>query len=120
MRVVVVGRGVFGLSAALALARGGHQVVVVGQRDPSASSEDISRIIRNDYPDAFHREWASEAIEAWNRWDPDGRRGLFHRSGLANLALQPLDGDGFVASSFVGLPTAAGWTASPSPNSSPS
>lgn len=106
MRVVVVGRGVFGLSAALALARGGHQVVVVGQRDPSASSEDISRIIRNDYPDTFHRAWASEAIEAWGRWDPDGRRGLFHSSGLANLSLQPLDGDGFVAASFAGLPTA--------------
>ncbi|MDX1449787.1 MAG: FAD-dependent oxidoreductase, partial [Acidimicrobiia bacterium] len=34
MHVVVVGRGVFGLSAALELSRQGHQVVVVGQRDP--------------------------------------------------------------------------------------
>ena len=71
MRVLVIGRGVFGLSAALSLRQRGHQVVVVGTRDGNAASEDTSRIIRNDYAgDAFHTAWADEAIEGWlrGRW----------------------------------------------------
>lgn len=106
MRVIVVGRGIFGLSAALGLARVGHEVVVVGLRDPAASSEDISRIIRNDYPDSFHREWATEALEGWEQWDPHARRGMFHRTGLANLSLSPDPADGFVGASRTGLPDA--------------
>ncbi|MEX1271875.1 MAG: FAD-dependent oxidoreductase, partial [Acidimicrobiia bacterium] len=70
MRVLVIGRGVFGLSAALSLRQSGHQVVVVGTRDGLAASEDSSRIIRNDYGgDVFHTTWADEAIEGWRRWN---------------------------------------------------
>lgn len=106
MRVIVVGRGVFGLSASLGLARAGHEAVVVGLRDPAASSEDISRIIRNDYPDLFHREWATEALTGWEQWDPDGRRGLFYRTGLANLSVSPTPVEGFVGASQAGIPDA--------------
>ena len=106
MRVIVVGRGVFGLAASLGLARAGHDVVVVGIRDPGASSEDISRIIRNDYPDAFHRDWATQALAGWAEWDPDGRRRLFHRTGLANLSVAPTPAEGFVGASRDGIPTA--------------
>lgn len=99
MRIIVVGRGVFGLTGALELARQGHAVVVVGPRDPGASSEDISRIVRNDYADAFHRDWAGRAIEGWLRWNAEAN--LFRPVGLANLSVGTMDG--FVAASFDGV-----------------
>lgn len=102
MRIVVVGRGIFGLTAAAELAARGHSVVVVGPRDPAASSEDISRIVRNDYADEFHRVWATEAIDRWAAWHADPP--LFHRVGLANLSLGPMEG--FVADSHAGIPAA--------------
>lgn len=104
MRALVIGRGVFGLASALALARLGHQVVVVGPRDPGAASEDRSRIIRNDYAaDEFHRAWAEEAIEGWRQWNAAAGRPLFHRVGLANLTQAPMEERPFAGGSFAHL-----------------
>ncbi|MDX1449115.1 MAG: FAD-dependent oxidoreductase, partial [Acidimicrobiia bacterium] len=52
------------------------------------------------------RDWAAAAIEGWERWDPDGRRSLFHRTGFANLSLEPLTDEGFIGRSLAGLPSA--------------
>ena len=107
MRVIVIGRGVFGLAAALSLKRKGHQVVVVGQRDPGASSEDISRIIRNDYAyDTHHTSWASEALDGWSRWNEEIGQPIFRRTGLANLTVVPLSPDSFAGASFASLEAA--------------
>lgn len=97
----MIGRGVFGLAASLALAQRGHEVVTVGLRDPGASSEDTSRIIRDDYADdTFHRNWAAEAMEGWLRWNETAESQLFHPVGLANLSLSAMRADSFVGSSF--------------------
>lgn len=107
MRVLVIGRGVFGLSAALSLRRSGHHVVVVGTRDSHAASEDTSRIIRNDYAgDDFHTTWADEAIEGWHRWNTESGMPLFSQVGLANLTLEPMDPTSFAGASHRSLPNA--------------
>lgn len=107
MRVIVVGRGVFGLSAALSVSAKGHDVLVVGLRDPGASSEDISRIIRNDYAgDAHHTAWAEEAIDGWQRWNGQTDRTLFSQTGFANLTLEPMRPGTFAGASFASLPDA--------------
>lgn len=99
MRVIVIGRGVFGLAAASAIVRRGHQVVVVGPRDSGAASEDISRIIRDDYAgDEFHRSWAGEAIDGWQRWNAS--EALFHQTGLATVTLEPMGATSFAGASF--------------------
>jgi sarcosine oxidase / L-pipecolate oxidase len=104
MRVLVIGRGVFGLGTALALAQRGQQVVVVGPRDPDASSEDTSRIIRNDYgQDEFHRSWAEEAIAGWQRWNVQASSALFRAVGLANLTLDAMSEESFAGASFRSL-----------------
>jgi sarcosine oxidase / L-pipecolate oxidase len=101
VRVIVIGRGVFGLAAAASLAESGQQVVVVGPRDPSSSSEDISRIVRDDYgDDDFHHRWAGEAVESWRRWNAESVAPLFHQTGLLNVSQDRMERGGFVASSF--------------------
>lgn len=105
--MIVVGRGVFGLSAALSLSARGHDVLVVGLRDPEASSEDISRIIRNDYAgDDFHTTWAEEAIDGWHRWNRQSDRPLFSQVGFANLTVEPMERASFAGASFASLPDA--------------
>lgn len=105
MRVIVIGRGVFGLAAASAIVRKGHQTVVVGPRDSGASSEDISRIIRDDYAaDEFHRSWASDAIDGWRRWNTSET--LFHPTGLASVTLEPMAAKSFAGASYASLASA--------------
>lgn len=105
VRVLVIGRGVFGLSAALSLRRRGHQVVVVGTRDGFSASEDTSRIIRNDYAaDEFHTTWADQAIEGWLRWNAEYDVPLFSQVGLANLTLEPMDPSSYAGASYRSLP----------------
>ena len=105
MRILVIGRGVFGLSAALSLRRRGHQVVVVGTRDGQAASEDTSRIVRNDYgSDGVHASWADEAIEGWLRWNAESDDPLFAQVGLANLTFEPMDPMSFAGASHRALP----------------
>lgn len=101
MQIIVIGRGVFGLAAAAALVTKGHQVIVVGPKDPAGSSEDSSRIIRNDYADdPFHRSWAEEAMDGWRRWNVDSDRELFQPVGFANLSLGPIAPGSFVGESL--------------------
>jgi sarcosine oxidase / L-pipecolate oxidase len=105
VRVLVIGRGVFGLSAALSLRASGHHVVVVGTRDGNSASEDTSRIIRNDYAgDVFHTTWADEAIEGWQRWNAESHVPLFSQVGLANLTLEPMDPTSYAGASYRSLP----------------
>ncbi|KAK5191996.1 hypothetical protein LTR99_006660 [Exophiala xenobiotica] len=82
--ILIVGAGVFGLSTALALRERGFSNITVLDRYnppvPDGSSNDISRIIRFDYTDAFYSRLAKEAIECWNSnslYTPH-----FHQSGF--------------------------------------
>lgn len=101
MRVLVIGRGVFGLSTALALAVRGHAVVVLGPRDGSAASEAVSRIVRNDYAaDPFHQSWAEEAMAVWERWSAEADEPMLHRVGLVNLTAEPMRVRPYVRESY--------------------
>lgn len=107
MQIIVIGRGVFGLAAAAALVKKGHQVIVVGPKDPTASSEDASRIVRNDYADdPFHRSWAEEAMAGWRLWNERSGGELFRPVGFANLSLGPIAHDSFVGDSLASLSAA--------------
>ena len=71
-KILVVGAGVFGTSAALELQLRGHSVTLM---DPGplphheASSTGVSKIIRADYgADTFYARFAHDCIPAWRRW----------------------------------------------------
>ena len=73
--VVVVGGGVFGLTAALALRRRGHAVTVhdrYGVPSSQGASVDSSRLVRADYgDDGFFMDLARDAIKGWHAWNLD-------------------------------------------------
>ncbi|KAF7554679.1 hypothetical protein G7Z17_g2731 [Cylindrodendrum hubeiense] len=70
-RIVVVGAGLFGLTAAHQLALEGYDNITVLDRHvppvPDGSSVDISRVIRFDYGDDAYLRMAYDAYEKWSK-----------------------------------------------------
>ena len=96
--IVVVGAGVFGLTAAWELRTRGWEVNVIDPGPvprPTAASTDISKVIRMDYgADDFYTAWAEEALAGWDRWNARWGRAFYHEDGFLLLAptrLQPGD-----------------------------
>jgi glycine/D-amino acid oxidase-like deaminating enzyme len=97
MRTVIAGAGIFGATAAVALARRGHRVTLVDPGPlphPLAESTDISKVVRLDYGgDALYTELAERALDGWRAWNRE--RPLFHETGVLFLSREPLAPGGF-------------------------
>ena len=103
--ILVVGGGVFGITAALELARRGRSVTLVERGSvphPEASSTDISKAVRMDYgDDEFYAELAANAIEGWHAWNRETADDpLYHECGILLLSAAPFERGGFEADSY--------------------
>jgi len=94
--IVIVGAGVFGLTAAWELSLRGWQVVVIDPGDVPrsvAASTDISKVVRADYgEDELYTEMAEAALTGWDRWNDRWGDTLYHQDGFLVLStdgLQP-------------------------------
>ena len=90
--LIVVGGGVFGLSAALEAGRRQRRTVVVDRRavpNPIAASYGPSRKIRSTYLDPHYARLALEAMAAWRRLEAETGRELYVAAGNLNVS----DGD---------------------------
>jgi len=105
--VVVLGGGVFGVSAALELRRRGHRVSLVDAGSiphPDASSTDISKAMRMDYgSDGFYTDLARRSREGWLAWNRAAGEALYHEVGVLFLAGRPFEDGGFEADSYATL-----------------
>jgi len=108
-RVLVVGGGIFGLSAALGLSERPGTSVVMLERGPvphpEAASTDISKVCRMEYgADEAYMELMERARErwlAWNaRWTAAGLDPLYHETGVLMLCLRPMEEGGFEQESY--------------------
>ena len=104
MQVLVLGGGIFGVTAALALRARGHDVTV---RDPGpiphplAESTDISKIVRIDYgADVEYTALGERSILGWRAWNRRWPRPLFHETGVAFLAKSAMAPGGFEYESY--------------------
>jgi glycine/D-amino acid oxidase-like deaminating enzyme len=92
--VVVVGGGIFGATAALALRARGAGVSIVDEGPlphPDASSTDISKLVRADYgKDAFYTELMERALPRWREMNERLGAELFHETGLLVLSSGPM------------------------------
>lgn len=90
MEIAVVGGGIFGTAASLALAARGHRVMLFDAGRiprPEAASTDISKLVRMDYgKDTFYRDLGREAIDGWQRWNSQSGQTLYREDGICVLA----------------------------------
>ena len=88
MKVAVVGAGIVGVSAARALARLGHEVVVHEQHKlfhTRGSSHGTSRIVRRAYADPFYTAVMGEAYPLWAELEKDTQTTLIEEVGLVYI-----------------------------------
>ncbi len=104
---LVVGSGVFGLAAAIALRHRGWSVSVIDRGSAPhvrASSTDLSKVIRMDYGhDDFYTDLAARAMAGWAEWNERFDRPLFHRDGFLLLSRSPMAPGGFEHDSMTAL-----------------
>ncbi|HEV8374784.1 MAG TPA: FAD-dependent oxidoreductase, partial [Candidatus Polarisedimenticolia bacterium] len=102
--VLVVGAGVFGVTAARELLARGWSVTLVDPGpipNPLAASTDISKVVRLAYgSDETYMELMEEGLEVWRQWNRTWPEPLFHETGLLMLTRSPMSPGSFEQESF--------------------
>jgi glycine/D-amino acid oxidase-like deaminating enzyme len=103
-RVIVVGAGINGVTAAIELRRRGHDVVLVDPGPlphPLAASTDISKAIRAAYgADEEYTELAERSIKRWRKWNQQFGTQLYHEVGVMFVRQRELKPGDFEHESF--------------------
>ena len=114
-RSVVVGGGIFGVTAAAELHARGDDVTLIDPGPlpyPLAESTDASKVVRMDYGgDELYVEMMERALPAWRELDerfahdggtpyPGPERPLFHETGVAFVTRTPMTAGGFEHESY--------------------
>ena len=101
--IIVIGSGIFGVTAAFELGRRGHRVTLVDSGSiphPDAASTDISKVVRMEYgSDEYLMALVEEALEGWDDWNDhwsgNGTGPLFHETGVLMVCRRPMGSGGF-------------------------
>src|SRR5262249_51345736 len=98
-KIIVVGAGVNGVTAAIELKKRGHEVVLV---DPGplphalAASTDISKAVRATYgADEDYTTLAERSIKLWRQWNEEFGTKLFHEVGAMFVRRRRMEPDDF-------------------------
>jgi glycine/D-amino acid oxidase-like deaminating enzyme len=104
LKIIIVGAGINGVTAAIELKQRGHNVVLVDPGPlphPLAASTDISKAVRAAYgDDEDYTVLAERCIEVWRRWNADFGTPLYHEVGFLFLCRQRLQPGDFEYESF--------------------
>jgi glycine/D-amino acid oxidase-like deaminating enzyme len=105
--VLVVGAGIFGVTAALELAKRAHRVRVIDPGPlphPLAASTDLSKAVRLEYgADAEYVALGERALDGWRRWNRDFGDVLYHETGVLFMRASPAGAGTFEGDSFATL-----------------
>lgn len=92
--VIVVGAGIFGVTAALELNRRQYRVAILDPGPlphPRASSTDISKVIRMEYgTDEQYMAMVEAALPIWRRWNEELGERLYHEVGVMAVTQQAM------------------------------
>jgi glycine/D-amino acid oxidase-like deaminating enzyme len=102
---IVVGGGIFGLTAALELRQRGYAVTLLAAGPvphPLAASTDISKVVRIEYgADLLYTQLAEEARDGWLAWNRElFAAPLYHETGATFLTRQPMAPGGYEFENF--------------------
>jgi glycine/D-amino acid oxidase-like deaminating enzyme len=104
VRVLVIGSGIFGVTAALELRARGCDVTLADPGPiphPLAESTDISKVVRCDYAaDEDYTTLGERALDGWRRWNATWRVPRFHETGVTFLTRAPMQPGGFEHDSY--------------------
>jgi sarcosine oxidase / L-pipecolate oxidase len=107
VRVIVVGGGVFGATAALELRRRGNTVELFDPGplpNPRAASTDISKFVRMDYgTDDLYTELGEICLTRWHELNRRWGESLYNETGLVVMAREPMCAGSFEFESFLRL-----------------
>lgn len=91
---LIVGAGIFGVTAAVALLKRKHKVCLLNPGPiphPLAASTDISKVVRMEYgADREYMDMVAECIDGWHAWNEQFGDRLYHETGFLMLCRQPL------------------------------
>jgi glycine/D-amino acid oxidase-like deaminating enzyme len=97
-KVIIVGAGINGVTAAIELNRRGHEVVLIDQGPlphALAASTDISKVVRTAYgADEDYTALAQHSIKLWRKWNEEFAAKLYHQVGVMFVrrrAMEPGD-----------------------------
>jgi glycine/D-amino acid oxidase-like deaminating enzyme len=103
-RVIVVGAGINGVTAAIELKKRGHEVILVDPAPlphPLAASTDISKAVRAAYgADEDYTELAGRSIKLWRRWNEQLGVELYHEVGVLFVRRREMKPGDFEYESF--------------------
>jgi glycine/D-amino acid oxidase-like deaminating enzyme len=103
-RIIIVGAGINGVTAAIELKKRGHEVVLV---DPGplphalAASTDISKAVRTAYgTDEDYTALAERSIKLWRKWNEEFGAKLYHEVGVMFVRRREMEPGDFEYESF--------------------
>ncbi len=103
-RIIVVGAGINGVSAAIELKTRGHNVVLVDPGPlphPLAASTDISKAVRRAYgADEDYTALAERSINLWRKWNEEFGVELYHEVGVMFVRQREMHPGDFEHESF--------------------
>jgi glycine/D-amino acid oxidase-like deaminating enzyme len=103
-RIIVVGAGINGVTAAIELQNRGHKVVLVDPGPlphPLAASTDISKAVRAAYGmDEEYTALAERSIELWRKWNKEFGVELYHDVGVMFVRQREMKPGDFEYESF--------------------
>jgi glycine/D-amino acid oxidase-like deaminating enzyme len=104
LSIIVVGGGIYGVTAAIELRRRGQAVSLFDPGPlphPDASSTDISKAIRMDYgSDEFYMELMEVALERWDTWNREWGEALYHETGILFMARKEMQAGDYEYESY--------------------
>jgi glycine/D-amino acid oxidase-like deaminating enzyme len=103
-KILIVGAGINGVTAAIALKNRGHRVTLM---DPGplphslAASTDISKAIRSTYgADEDYTTLAERSVPLWKQWNEEFGVTLYHEVGMMFIRREPMKPGDFEYESF--------------------
>lgn len=93
-KIVIVGAGINGVTAAIALKNRGHNVTLIDPGPlphPLAASTDISKAVRSTYgSDEDYTAMAERSVDRWRQWNEEFGVELYHETGMMFLRREPM------------------------------
>lgn len=103
-KVIVVGAGINGVTAAIELQKRGHRVILIDPGPlphPLAASTDISKAVRAAYgADEEYTELARRSIKLWREWNREFGTQLYHEVGVMFVRQRKMKPGDFEHESF--------------------